>query len=239
MDVIKQPAGRQLAISDVHGCLKTLEVILDKLAYSSTDQLFVLGDMVDRGPDSKGVIDLIRSMQQEGYDIHCLRGNHEQMILDDLEAGEKSAYYSDAAMLRSFGAKNVSEIPLEYVQWIDELPYFLETEGFLFVHAGLDFSFKNPLENLYDMMWLRYWYDRLDPEWLGNRVVVHGHTPLDRPVIEDRLDALCHFPVLNIDNGCFFRGQEKGRLCAFDMTNRRLHFQENMDRPFPPGYFDD
>jgi serine/threonine protein phosphatase 1 len=204
--------------------------MLDRLAFAQTDQLFVLGDVVDRGPDSKGVIDLIWKMQREGYQVLCLRGNHEQMILNDLESGGLSHFYSDAAMLRSFEAKNVTEVPAQYIKWIDELPYFLEAEGYLLVHAGIDFSFENPLDNVYDMMWLRYWYDHINRDWLADRIVLHGHTPIEKPIIEDRLDELSRTPVLNIDNGCVYNTRGQGNLCAFDMTNRRLYFQENVDR---------
>jgi serine/threonine protein phosphatase 1 len=230
MGVIKKPSWRQIAISDIHGCLKTFEALLDKVAFTQSDQLFLLGDFVDRGPDTKGVIDLVWKMQKEGYDVHCLRGNHEQMILDNLEAGVMSKYYCDQALLKSFDADDLTQIPAKYLKWMDELPYYLETEGCFLVHAGIDFTIDNPLDNTYDMMWLRYWYEYLDREWLGNRVIVHGHTPLGTESIEKRLKGLAAFPIMNVDNGCVFTSRDLGQLCAFDMTNRELFFQGNMDR---------
>jgi serine/threonine protein phosphatase 1 len=230
MGVIKKPHWRQIAISDIHGCLKTFEALLDKIAFTQSDQLFLLGDFVDRGPDSKGVIDLVWKMQKEGYDIHCLRGNHEQMILDNLEAGVLSKYYCDQALLKSFEAKDLTVIPTAYLRWMDELPYYLETQGYFLVHAGVDFTVDDPLENTYDMMWLRYWYEYLDLDWLGSRIIIHGHTPQATESIENRFTALDSFPVLNIDNGCIFSSRDLGQLCAFDMTNRELYFKENVDR---------
>lgn len=230
MGVIKKSFGRQFAISDIHGCLKTLEALLDKVGFSEIDQLFLLGDLIDRGPDSKGVIDLVWRMQNKGYEVYCLRGNHEQMVLNNLEAEGLSAYLCDVPFLRSFGARDLTDIPLEYFKWMDELPYYLETEWYFLVHAGIDFLQNDPLDNTYDMMWLRYWYDYLDLDWLGNRVILHGHTPQRREYIEQQFSRLRDFPVLDIDNGCVFRHSNLGSLCAFDMTNRELHFMENVDR---------
>ena len=68
----------RFAISDIHGCAKTFEALLDRIALSTQGELYLLGDYLDRGPDSKGVLDLIFRLQREGYAVHCLRGNHEQ-----------------------------------------------------------------------------------------------------------------------------------------------------------------
>lgn len=226
---MQEVQGRQYAISDIHGCLKTFEVMLDKLAFSTGDKLFLLGDLVDRGPDSKGVIDLVWKMQQEGYDVHVLRGNHEQMLLNDLENGNSWGYWSDPAMLKSFGVSDVRGVPEEYVKWIKQLPYFAEADNFLLVHAGFDFTGDSPYENIYEMMWVRNWYETVDEKWLDGRVIVHGHTPVDRFKIENQLDAISSFPVLDIDNGCVYSKYGLGSLCAFDLTNRKLHFQENVE----------
>ena len=65
---------RKFAISDIHGCLKSFEALLDKIQLSTSDELYILGDYIDRGPDSKGVIDYIWKLEQEGYAVKCLRG---------------------------------------------------------------------------------------------------------------------------------------------------------------------
>ena len=73
--------NRKIAISDIHGCCKTFKALLNKIKFNSNDELYLLGDYIDRGPDSKGVIDYIWQLQKEGYQVNCLRGNHEQMML--------------------------------------------------------------------------------------------------------------------------------------------------------------
>ena len=69
---------RRFAISDIHGCARTFEALLDRIAFTSQDELYLLGDYIDRGGDSKGVLDLIFRFQKEGYAVQCLLGNHEQ-----------------------------------------------------------------------------------------------------------------------------------------------------------------
>jgi len=70
---------RQIAISDIHGCARTFQALLDKIQLSTNDQLYLLGDYIDRGPDSKGVIDTILGLINAGYRVQTLMGNHEKM----------------------------------------------------------------------------------------------------------------------------------------------------------------
>ncbi len=222
---------RRFAISDIHGCVLSFEALLDKIAFSSADELYLLGDFVDRGRDSKGVIDLIWKLQQTGHQVHCLRGNHDQMLLDGLDNME--ALYNwlrsgGEITMQSFGANFLEEIPSPYLDFLRNLPYYLEIPGeYILVHAGLDFREPNPLEHHVPMMWIRPWQMNLDKEWLAGRVVVHGHTPTSREEIETHLQLLDDRPIIDIDAGCVF--PRLGHLCALDLTNRKLHFQENVD----------
>lgn len=75
---------RLLAIGDVHGSFERLSKLLDKVALQPDDQLVMLGDYIDRGPDSKRVIDLLRKLRKDFPKTVFLRGNHEQMLLDAL-----------------------------------------------------------------------------------------------------------------------------------------------------------
>ena len=74
---------RRIVIGDIHGCNKTFKKLLfEVLAISSEDKIYVLGDFVDRGPDSIGVINTILELKENAYHIYCLRGNHEQLMID-------------------------------------------------------------------------------------------------------------------------------------------------------------
>jgi predicted MPP superfamily phosphohydrolase len=82
--------GRRFAIGDIHGCNLTLQALVkEQLQLTKQDQLFLLGDYVNRGPDSMGVLNFIMGLQAEGYQVFALRGNHEQMLLDKIGMRDK------------------------------------------------------------------------------------------------------------------------------------------------------
>ncbi len=230
MKIKRNKGGRRFAISDIHGCLKTFKALLKKIELKKEDDLFLLGDYIDRGKDSKGVIDLIRNLKEEGYRIHCLRGNHEQMMLDSRIYSGKEPFW-----LRNGGTDTISSFPnnfvsQDYFNWISTLPYYFEMHDYLLVHAGFNFKYRKPLEDRDAMIWIRNWYDELDKEWLNNRIIIHGHTPTRRPVLEERLENLSEVPVVNIDCGCFYEKEGLGFLAAFDLYNQTYIFQKNVEK---------
>lgn len=216
------------AISDIHGCVKTFENLLKRLAFSKDDVLYLLGDYIDRGPDSKGVIDHIIRLKADGYQVHCLRGNHEQMLLDAYRSTDIQ-YGMDQAMLSSFQVTSVKSIPDKYIQWMDALPYYFNLDDYILVHAGLNFKGLSPFENEADMIWIRYWYDDINEQWLGGRIVVHGHTPIAKMDIKKSIHELDEIPAIDIDAGCVFKSIHLGYLCALNLDTKQLTFERNMD----------
>ena len=219
---------RKFAISDIHGCLKSFEALLDRIQFSSSDELYLLGDYIDRGPDSKGVIDLIWKMQADGYAVSCLRGNHEQMLLNLQEQRFHPYDRGDDALLASFDVQHATNIPEKYLDWCRNLPYYFEVDNYLLVHAGLDFSHPDPLQDTYSMLWIRNWRADIDRNWLDGRIVVHGHTPTPRPAVIQYLQAAPFTPEVVIDNGCVYydRHPDLGALCALELTKAELTFQD-------------
>ncbi len=110
---------RIVAIGDIHGCSKTFEKLLnDKIQITKEDEIYCIGDYIDRGDDRKGVIDLILRLRNEGYNIYTLRGNHEQMMMDALNDKKALNLWLDnggKSTLKSFGIKSVNGLPAEYV----------------------------------------------------------------------------------------------------------------------------
>ena len=135
---------RKFAISDIHGCLQTFEALLQQIQFSTKDELYLLGDYIDRGPDSKGVIDLIWKMQEDGYQIQCLRGNHEQMLLNIINTPYHPLDRGDEQLLASFGVHHAQNIPKPYLDWCAQLPYHFEVDNYILVHAGLNFGSTDP-----------------------------------------------------------------------------------------------
>ncbi|MBK7872513.1 MAG: serine/threonine protein phosphatase [Saprospiraceae bacterium] len=230
---------RKFAISDIHGCNKTFLALLEKIQFSTADELYLLGDYIDRGPDSKGVIDSIFNLQKTGYQVHCLLGNHELMILEafsdeDVEDRNMNHWLMNGgvATIQSFVTKDgTPDIPDIYFQFAQNLQFYLELDDYILVHAGLNFRSLNPFADMESMLWIRNWYNKIELEWLRGRVVVHGHTPIGRKAIEKQFNKLSKVPALNIDGGCVYFGKrdEMGDLCAFDLTEQVLHFQKNIE----------
>lgn len=230
---------RKFAISDIHGCRATFIAMLDRLAFSQGDQLFLLGDYVDRGPDSKGVLDLIFKLINSGYTIHCLRGNHEQLVLraQEDQTGLDNWLLTDGKKtMDSFRVDDIRKIPAYYLAFMDSLPLYAEVDGYLLVHAGLNFKLFDPLGDAWSLLTIRHWHEDMRYDWLGERIVLHGHTPITRPTIELLSSELDRYRYLNIDCGCVYADPSfkrdntgLGYLCAFDMTNREVVFQENVE----------
>jgi serine/threonine protein phosphatase 1 len=241
---------RKFAISDIHGCKETFRVMLEKqLKVTANDELYLLGDFVDRGPDSKGVLDYVIQLREAGYNIHCVKGNHEQMMMDAYDHSEDMEmwlYNGGKETLRSFGTEAMGGIDESYINFMADFEDFIEVDNYILVHAGLNFKGKskdtqgegflwrlyNPLSDRKSMMWIRFWYEDIDWNWLKDRIIVHGHTPVEKNEIEDMSSALEQDQVLDIDNGCFAKYRSGlGQLCAFELGSRSLYFQENVDEP--------
>lgn len=222
---------RILAISDIHGCLNTFKALLHQINFSKEDHLFLVGDFIDRGPDSKGVIDYIWALEAAGHIITCTKGNHEQMMLDSLVNLNQSRnwlIHGGSQTLDSFGVADLKGVTKKYIRWMRELPHFALKEDYVFVHAGLNFDMPNPMDGAASMLWIRNWHTDVNYQWLGNRIIVHGHTPMKKANIEEMFKTIDYLQILDIDAGCVFDYAGFGHLCCVDLTNRALYFQERV-----------
>ena len=225
---------RKFAISDIHGCFLSFEALLDKIALSTSDQLFLLGDYIDRGPDSKKVIDKIFQLKADGYEVNCLAGNHDYAII---ESKANPSFYKDwyhgwggKQTIEGFDVKSLDQIEQKYWDFFNSLEMTIEVDNYILVHAGLDFNMENPLRPDIEMLYIRNWYEQIKYDWLGDRIIVHGHTPVPYFHIKVMVERLDEKKYLDIDGGCFAQHlPDKGYLCAFDMTNREVFFQRNLD----------
>jgi len=224
---------RRIAITDIHGCAKTFKELLQRIGIGKEDQLFLLGDYIDRGPRSRAVIDHIFELQEAGFTVTCLRGNHEQMLLNSLDNEQYLPIftrYGGFETLKSFGAKDSKDIPAEYLGFFRNLPLYHEIPGYILVHAGLNFVQEDPLDPCQEMIWIRNWYSDISHEWLDGRKILHGHTPIGLDAIRQMAEDLEKMKVLNIDAGCVYAPIPRmGTLCAFDLDSCELVFQANID----------
>jgi serine/threonine protein phosphatase 1 len=136
--------GRTIAIGDIHGCSRALNALLETIQPASDDLLIVLGDFVDRGPDTKGVIRRLIALKDQCR-LVLLMGNHEQMLLEARSAS--AAGYDDFRVtswlayggretLESYAIKTPAAIPDEAIDFIESCQDWHETEKHLFVHAA-------------------------------------------------------------------------------------------------------
>lgn len=227
---------RQIAIGDIHGCNHTFKALLEQISLTKDDELTLLGDYVDRGLDSKGVIDTIFKLRNEGYNVRTLSGNHEKLMLEALDPlAQKSEFkhwYSKCGgekTMKSFG----DTYPM-YQHFFKGLDDYFEDENFIFVHAGLNFKNKDPF-NGNDIFWIRDWYQDINRDWLGNRIIIHGHTPISWDEISQQfmtLKAAPHktFPALNLDGSCVYSSfAQLHYLVAADLTNWKIYAQKNIE----------
>ncbi len=233
---------REIAISDIHGCFLTFIKLLETIKYNpNEDKLYILGDCIDRGPSSKQVLDWIMKKQAEKADILVLRGNHEQLMLRASESPKRYELWmrnGGQQVIDSFEVENFLGIDKKYWDFLNALPFYHLTDKYVMVHAGLNFDVENPLEDTEALLWIRRWHDNINKEWLGNRIIIHGHTRVTVSEIEDQFDDLEKDQVINIDGGCYSANYKSdlGNLCAFDLTNNELFFEKNVDAItwFPP-----
>lgn len=219
---------RTLIIGDIHGCSKTFRKLVEEVVQlQREDVLYLLGDYIDRGPDSKGVIDFILELRRNGYKVRTLRGNHEQQLLEAFvhPASEKFWLKSGAPVtLESFNISSVNKLPDEYIQFFNETEFFVETGDFILAHAGLNFTLENPLIDFMSMMWIRDFEDRNN--FLNGRLLIHGHTPLKRY----KLLAQDFRQTINMDGGCAYRHIPNfGNLFALDFYARTFYEVRNDD----------
>ncbi|WP_011580004.1 MULTISPECIES: metallophosphoesterase family protein [Chelativorans] len=222
------------AIGDVHGCFKELERLEQKIAddasgFSGRKLIIMLGDYVDRGPDSAQVVEHLLQNPPEGFQRICLAGNHEKSFLDYLDgvlAREAWLATGGGTTLRSYGidlsylanlysASEIdqmvrSSIPPAHVEFLRALPVMAYSRQVVFVHAGIRPGIPLRDQHERDLMFIRKEF--FDHAGQLDRWVIHGHTPVKKPDLSGRR--------LNIDTGAYM----SGRLTAVQIGAGRARF---------------
>lgn len=216
---------RLWAIGDIHGCFDSLkELVEDKIQLKKSDKLILLGDYIDRGDKSKEVVDYIIELQEKGFEIIPLMGNHETMLLAAFE-NEKSVsrwiQNGGNVTLKSFGITSINNLDLKYLKFFKELKYYYSLDDFLFVHAGFNDKLVNPFTDFYSMLWkCKEFYNN---PLLADKTIVHGHNSVSVSKCEDRIQAKLN--VINIDTGCVYQDKDGlGRLTAYECNTERILF---------------
>jgi serine/threonine protein phosphatase 1 len=217
---------RIYAIGDIHGSLgklKSLVALCERDAAGAPMRLVFLGDYIDRGPDSRGVLDYLIALQEQlSGAMTALMGNHEAMALaaaaDSLRAGAW-LHEGGGATLRSFGIASAFDFPRKHLAWLHALRMSYDDGQRLFVHAGV--NPEKPLDGQEDddLLWIRepFLSDARD----YGRFIVHGHTPTMNGQPDLRINRL------NLDTGAVFGNALTAAVFAEDQAKPMAFLQAN------------
>jgi len=207
-----------LAISDIHGCRVALETMIDYVSPTPDDVVITLGDYVDRGPDSKGVIDFLLEFRKTHNLVH-LKGNHELQMEDALLNQKKYKFWLSSAVggrqaLDSYGGV-FENIPAEHWDFIKSAGKIYECDTHYFVHAGV--NPEKPLDQQCANVvhWRRFYEAK--PHYSG-KIMVCGHTVQgDYPTNDGFaicLDTCAYgggwLTALDVETGIYYQTNDQG-----------------------------
>ncbi len=195
------PAGERLhAVGDIHGCAGLLDGLLSLIAGDSGGdfRLIFLGDYVDRGSDSKAVIDRLIRVKQDRPETVFLKGNHEQAMLDFLAApdlNEEWLHWGGDKTLESYGLANIwtkhpndiarefaAQLPQSHRDFLAGLELWRVFGDYAFVHAGFRPGVAIDAQSEQDCLWIRGDFHNAAADKRPDKVVVHGHHPVRKPL---------------------------------------------------------
>jgi serine/threonine protein phosphatase 1 len=208
---------RIFIVGDIHGCLDMLKSLMDRLDWRpDKDRLIFLGDYVDRGKDSRGVIDYILEISKTSERVECLMGNHEMSFLDFLSGADVRTFLANggASTLESYqrGERWNSNllVPHEHILFLKSLKPWIELDDYYVVHAGFRPGVDLSRQSLEDLVWIRdpFIYSKYD---FGKRVIF-GHTPFHAPLIMEN--------KIGLDTGAVFGN----RLTCLELPSLVFHY---------------
>lgn len=224
------------AVGDIHGRIDLLQKLLVRIwsdASVESNTLVFVGDYVDRGPASKEVVECLVNLRRPGWDVVKLRGNHEQFLLEYLSNpdayqawrsfggaetllsyGVRPPIFSDSKELLRAHAEFTANLPRSHLAFLTALSYAHTIGDYLFVHAGVRPGIALERQSPEDMLWIRE--DFLLSDERLEKVIVHGHSPSERPVLRANR--------IGIDTGayatnCLTAAKLTGESCMFLSTD--------------------
>jgi serine/threonine protein phosphatase 1 len=212
---------RRMIIGDVHGHYDGMITLLDHLNPGTEDEVYFLGDLIDRGPKSAQVVDFVKNSP-----YHCLMGNHEQLMLNALpkEGQNPSAWQ---AWLYSGGHTTITSyqqtqmMPWEHLDWMRSLPAYLDLGDLWLVHAGIAPNIPLTEQTPAEFCWIRKEFHNIPRPYFSDKLIIIGHT--------------ITFTFNGIEPGTLVQGQgwlgidtgvyhpKSGWLTGLDITERKVY----------------
>ena len=193
------------AVGDIHGSLDKMQALVAACRQHADGrpmQFVFLGDYIDRGPDSAGVVRAMVELQDELQDrLVALMGNHEAWVLALLDGTASTSVWlrnGGVQTLLSYGVRDAGDLPPAHLEWMRSLRLSYDDGRRLFVHAGINPDTPLDAQDEHDLLWIRepFLTDGRD----YGRLIVHGHTPLETATPELRSNRL------NLDTAAVFGG---------------------------------
>jgi len=208
--------AKTFIIGDIHGCLDMLKRLMDRISWiEDKDSLIFLGDYIDRGKDSKGVVDYILDLAGRSPRLQCLKGNHEAMFLNFLSGKEREMFISNGGWktLESYGPSGLQDkefsIPPDHMAFYESLKLYIELDQYYVVHAGFKPGLAIEEQKEEDMLWIRKPFIYSDYDF--GKKVIFAHTPFNKPLIMEN--------KIGLDTGAVYGN----RLTCLELPEERIH----------------
>jgi serine/threonine protein phosphatase 1 len=212
--------GRRIFIGDVHGHYDGLMKLLEVIVPASDDQIYFVGDLIDRGPKSAQVVQFVKE-----HGFACVLGNHEQLLLDAFP-DSKVSHLALQAWLQSGGQSTVAsyskpEILLENLDWMRTLPTHLDLGDIWLAHAGVHPKLPIQEQTAHEYCWIREEFHSMTEPYFPDKLIITGHTiTFTLPGVAPGMLAQGS-GWLDIDTGAYH--PRSGWLTGVDITHRQVY----------------
>lgn len=211
--------SRRIIIGDVHGHFDALLRLLESIAPDESDSVYFLGDLIDRGNQSKQLVDFVMRNR-----YRSILGNHEHMLLKAIGSGDISDYWLQN-WLHSGGAETLlsydNHIPEEHIEWFRSLPDYLDLGDIWLVHAGVDPYLPLEQQTREQFCWIRDEFHAATRPYFEDKLIITGHTvTFSFPEVKPGKIAR-GVGWLDIETGAYH--PKSGWLTALDITNRKVY----------------
>ncbi|HMC11849.1 MAG TPA: metallophosphoesterase family protein [Pirellulaceae bacterium] len=213
--------ARTIAIGDIHGCSKALRAVTEAIQPASNDTLVMLGDYVDRGPDSRGVLELVLELESRCRLVPLL-GNHELMLLDAIENSNVVGPWLECggqATVRSYDGR-LGNIPPEHLEFIRRCKRYYEVATHFFAHANYTADVALDEQPDYLLFW-EHLHFHVPPPHENGKIAIVGHTSQKSGQVLDLehvicIDTFCHgggwLTAMDLESGQIWQANRHGRL---------------------------
>lgn len=223
---------RRFVIGDIHGCSKTLKILLEeKVKLTPKDQLFILGDFIGKGPKSKKVLNYILKLIDNKYNIYPICGNHENILINLANVNNKHFRYHLKRIKAENLAKN-NQLKPKYLQFLQSLPLYYITDDFLFIHHKP--KYKKDKSKFNQQLLKTYNYLKQNKYIHSNTQIIQGHNPTNLGIIIEQV--INKENLICLDNGVnyikkhsYYNYKLLGNLCCLNIDTYELIIQPNIE----------